>query len=659
MKASEIKQQVSIERLFNHYGSQKTRNRLTCIFTERHHNGDADPSVTDRNERATCHSQGCLKGDDIFSIVGKKERLATFQEQRDWLIETFALNRSAEVRSKPIILRTEAWPDPMHPQAFKHKKSDGTWFWSRDKEGKRPGKGDLTPTLYYPTRVQAAEKVILGEGERDARTVQGLLERLGMAPHWTGTTTPNGAGDVKASYLEPLFGKKTVVCLGDNDKAGEGYRISCLRLLQGKVEQLLSLRIPGQVNDITEWVDVGGTAEQFKALLETAKTSIPEPPSKNGLHLTSLDDLLNEPEEAVEYLVENLLPSGGVSVIGGKPKAGKSTTVRNLAVSVASGEPFLGLPTTQGPVFYLAFEEKRGEVRRHFRDLGVDSNLPILIFCGQSPDALIDEMKASVADLQPALIILDTLAKAASRVRDFNDYASVTQALDPFLHIARESGAHLLFVHHAGKSDKSGGDGLLGSTAIFGTVDTCLMQKRSDQYRTIWAQCRYGQDLEETVLEWDQDRRAISLGGSKWEAEVARLKAGIKDFLGKQDAPVSQKAIEEGTEGKTTYQRQALRELVTAEEVERSGKGRRNDPYLYALSCSLVPTIYREQENMKPENGQNLHEYRPESCSRGNRLFGEPLNSREQENQGRVGVQTPGSVSCGTIPQPKVVEIDD
>jgi len=173
-------------------------------------------------------------------------------------------------------------------------------------------------------------------------------------------------------------------------------------------------------------------------------------------------------------------------------------------------------------------------------------------------------------------------------------------------------------------------------------VDTCLIQKRSDKYRTLEAICRYGQDLEETVLEWDPDRRAITLGGSKKETDVVRIKEEIKAFLQGQDASMSRETIEEAVEGKTAYKRQALKELRDSKVVERIGKGKSGDPFMYRLaspdqgrnseemSCSLVPSIYGEQDNNTLKNDEVPNEQRRMSCSQELPLFDDSLESQEQ-----------------------------
>ncbi len=97
-------------------------------------------------------------------------------------------------------------------------------------------------------------------------------------------------------------------------------------------------------------------------------------PLASALSFTPLSELLKEPDEQTVWLVANRLPVGGLSLLCGKPKTGKSTLTRNLAFAVSRGQAWLGMPTTQGMVFYLALgEEKRSQVRKHFQKKGVRS----------------------------------------------------------------------------------------------------------------------------------------------------------------------------------------------------------------------------------------------------------------------------------------------
>ena len=50
-----------------------------------------------------------------------------------------------------------------------------------------------------------------------------------------------------------------------------------------------------------------------------------------GFSFSTLELALAEPPELTAYICEGMLPSGGVSIWGAKPKVGKSVMVRNLA----------------------------------------------------------------------------------------------------------------------------------------------------------------------------------------------------------------------------------------------------------------------------------------------------------------------------------------
>jgi hypothetical protein len=155
-------------------------------------------------------------------------------------------------------------------------------------------------------------------------------------------------------------------------------------------------------------------------------------------------------------------------------------------------------------------------------------------------------------------------------------------------------------LHHARKSAGDGADTTLGSTAIFGTVDTLINLKRTDARRTIDTIQRYGVDLESTVLNFDPETKMAFLGGTKEEDDILKIEEAIFEFLKSVDDSVAEKIIDDEVEGKTTLKRKALRDLFAKGKIARNGGGKRNDPYLY--SCSLVPTIDKEQEKQTSNN---------------------------------------------------------
>jgi hypothetical protein len=355
-----------------------------------------------------------------------------------------------------------------------------------------------------------------------------------------------------------------------------------------------------------------------------------------GLALTKLGDLLNEPEEETNDLVEKVLPVGGFAVLIAKPKVGKSTLARNLALAVAQGRDFLGKRTQQGPVIYLALEEKRSEVKKHFRAMGATGEEEIYIFAASAPVDALQQIRAVAAEKKPALIIIDPLFRF-TRVKDGNDYVQVTQALEPLLVLARETGAHVLCVHHAGKGDREGGDSILGSTAIFAAVDTALIMKRTERYRTISSHQRYGEDLPETVLRFDPQARTLTLGESKEQEEEQRLADAIMEFLQTKHASAEEAEIQAEVEGRKAVKVRALRRLLEEEKVCRQKKfpdkeGTRGNPFLYALEQCWFASSPDISGNQETSNGKADLSPQEDSLFAGSRDFfdsGASVKSRE------------------------------
>lgn len=520
------------------------------------------------------------------------------------------------------------------PKDFRPRRPDGQggWVWNLDGIRRIPYR--LSDLAKAKPRV-----LYIVEGEKDVDR----LWSLGLQA----TCNPGGAKKWREEYadcLVKLLGSVKVVILADNDDPGRKHAVQVARSFWSKTEAikvLLALPSVPDKGDISDYLAMRSkgalielvkttpalTLEELERLEGTQKQENRD--AARGLPLTRLGDLLAEPEEAVSWLVEERLPSGGLSIMAAKPKVGKSTLARCLALAVAQGTDWLRCKTTQGTVFYLALEEKRAEVRKHFAAMGATADDPVKFFIAPSPTDGLQQLRAAAEQEKPGLIIIDPIVKF-TRVKDLNDYAQVTTALEPLLTLARETGAHVLTVHHLGKGERAGGDAILGSTALFAAVDTALLLKRSDRYRTLTSIQRYGEDLEEITLTLDPVSKTISAGPSRKEADQSETMQAILDFLKNHDDPVEREVIEEAVEGRTSVKRQALKALVERKTVTRSGKGTKGDPFKFLI---LVPTYIGEQENKNPKNGVSSDEHSKDSCSAGNPVSDDAAKSWEQESE--------------------------
>jgi hypothetical protein len=303
--------------------------------------------------------------------------------------------------------------------------------------------------------------------------------------------------------------------------------------------------------------------------------------------LLTMADLLTGPIDPEQWLVDGMLPDGGTSLLAAKPKVGKSTLAQDLAFCVARGENFLSRAGRKGPVLYLALEGRRGELRRAFTAMGAVPDDPILFHVARTPKDAIAWLERTVLKVRPVLIIVDTFQRFA-RLKDLNDYALVTNALDPLTHLARESSSHLMLVHHAKKSGGTDGDAVLGSTGLFGAVDTLLEMRRRNDVRSLSTIQRYGEDLEPTIIALNPTTYRLSARGSAVDADHKRVEAAMLEHVAATTEAETRNEVFGAVEGRTTVKVAVLKALVDSGKVIRTGGGKRSNPFRY--SCSPVPT---------------------------------------------------------------------
>jgi len=423
--------------------------------------------------------------------------------------------------------------------------------------------------------VEPADVLALAEGPE---TGMAVLEATGT-PTWSAISGPNLAA------VEVPDQVKTVELWGDADAGGEGQRFALAAAARHHTAgRRVYVLLPPEGRD---WLDVL-VAEGADALVQARQAatewkpegSQPEPESD----FIRASDLVAEPEEVVDWIVDGLLPAGGLSLNAAKPKAGKSTTARALAAAVARGAPFLGRATKRVPVLVLALEEKRADVREHFRRLGVSAEDALFVHVGPAPaEDPVAWLRTAIRRHGAGLVILDPLARFV-RAKDMGDYAELTRLTEPLIQLAHETGGHLHCSHHARKGQKgeeSGIDAVLGSTQLAGFVDTVMILKRHpDGLRTLESVQRTGTDLPETVLVLDPKTGRVEAGG---EVEVMRTQRAVEAVVAAvREEPEIEDELEDRVGGDHALFRKALRQAVSAGRVTRTGGGLKGDPYRYS-----------------------------------------------------------------------------
>ena len=143
-----------------------------------------------------------------------------------------------------------------------------------------------------------------------------------------------------------------------------------------------------QAEDIYQRAHAGESVASLRERLQQHTATLPDPlkdPAQRGFKRISWAALKHKPQEAVEWVVEDIFRRNGQSLLISPPKAGKSSLARNLARCVALGLPFLGRPVLQGPVIYMALEELEADVQEHFLKMGLPDEAPINLCFSENP----------------------------------------------------------------------------------------------------------------------------------------------------------------------------------------------------------------------------------------------------------------------------------
>jgi hypothetical protein len=170
---------------------------------------------------------------------------------------------------------------------------------------------------------------------------------------------------------------------------------------------------------------------------------------------------------AGNFVVAGLLPAGSNAILVGDSGLGKSPLLYTLALCVAAGIPFFGLPTTRGDVLILDFENSQSDseellerLRQHHGLDAVPSNLIVwnandcavrFGTLGYTAENIIRDW-ASASESSVKLVIVDPLSSFDSDAEEKNSAA--TRMLLRLRKINREFGTTHAFSHHRRKPSR-------------------------------------------------------------------------------------------------------------------------------------------------------------------------------------------------------------
>ena len=210
--------------------------------------------------------------------------------------------------------------------------------------------------------------------------------------------------------------------------------------------------------------------------------------------------------EKPQWLVEGIWQKGTYGMIAGEPKTYKSVQATDLALSVASGRPFLGhfnVPET-GAVLYVQEENNVQTVQdRVFKiasqkglltstptGLALPNDLPIYFSNNFGINLTEKNSKQLIEDtikkIKPILVILDPLYMMMGTV-DENNATEVSELLKWLTHLRNVYGVSILLCHHynKGNGNSRGGQRVRGSSAFHAWVESAIYVKTTNELYTV------------------------------------------------------------------------------------------------------------------------------------------------------------------------------
>jgi hypothetical protein len=310
---------------------------------------------------------------------------------------------------------------------------------------------------------------------------------------------------------------------------------------------------------------------------------------KRILRFRSGAEIAMATDERIEWIVPGFVVRGGITELGAKVKAGKTTLITKLVRAVAEGLDFLGKPTLKTPTVYLT-EQPAISFRQAMEraDLLGRDDFHVLLH-NDTRGMPWDHVAASAAKecgrVGASLLVVDTLPHFAGLKGDSeNNSGDALAAMEPLLRAVAD-GIGVVLARHERKSGGDVGDSGRGSSAFAGAVDIVLSLRRPEgntkkTLRVLQALSRFSETPAATLVELTESGY-ISLGDPQ-EAALKEVKDSILTIApnSESEAEDLKELTENANVPRATAQR-AIKELAAEGALAKVGEGKKGKPFRY------------------------------------------------------------------------------
>lgn len=241
--------------------------------------------------------------------------------------------------------------------------------------------------------------------------------------------------------------------------------------------------------------------------------------------LLDLNQVLLLPE--LEFAIEDLLPRGGILVIGGDPKFGKSVIVLDLLLRGVQGQnAFCKFRQTYKKVLLVNIEGRHQGIK--MRDMMykqmpeavraqiVVSGRPIRFTLpnGTINPIAYGALRKAIDENHVELVVMDPLV--SFHTGDENNSQQMVAMLDELRSVGDDTKCAFVIIHHTRKMGsmqtleqaiEQGGNMLRGASGIFGAVDSLALVWKVDHgvRRLVTFACRYARgDTDPIEMQMDK-----------------------------------------------------------------------------------------------------------------------------------------------------------
>jgi hypothetical protein len=292
-----------------------------------------------------------------------------------------------------------------------------------------------------------------------------------------------------------------------------------------KGDEFWKRRFKVQLVDEKWWSTVHEAFQSGRSSLVTMDDLIQQYFSPSAANDNSKDDSINAETllgmefDPLEYVIPGYVVEG-LTVLGGKPKLGKSWWAYDASIAVATGGKAMGaVDCNQGDVLYLALEDNRRRVQdrlltlcpaRKLMNISLE-RLTVRTIAPRIDTGLMGELdKWRLACANPRLVIIDVFLKVRPpRKKGEDAYAADYDAVTPLQRYASEHRLAIVLVTHTRKMEAEDPlESISGTNGVTGAADAVLVLNRDAKGTTLYGR---GRDIEEieTAMRFDGGRWSI------------------------------------------------------------------------------------------------------------------------------------------------------